>query len=151
MIKDRPLEVSGWGENGLLCASFSLVSSKEKDALFLKNRVWLSISSQELRPSVLLDTRRLGTVCQTMVAMPNEISHLSREAGWVSSTCVVQISAGQPATPYSAPARSTAQSRCHEVGNWQRWRPLFHCSALHQMIPSLWISFGTLSKRVSSF
>lgn len=108
----------GAGESGMPCASFSLVSCKEKDALFLKT-VWLSISSQELRPSALLDTYRLGTVCQTTVARPNEISHFSREAGWTSSTCVVQISAGQPATPYSAPARSTAQSLCPEAGNWR--------------------------------
>lgn len=46
---------------------------------FFKNSVWLSTSSQELRPSVLLDTSRPWTVRQRVVAKPNEISHFSRE------------------------------------------------------------------------
>lgn len=87
---------------------------------FFKNSVWLSTSSQELRPSVLLDTSRPGTVRQRVVAKPNEISHFSREAGWISTTCVVQISLRQPATSCQSSTGSTDRSLCQEAGNWQR-------------------------------
>lgn len=99
MIKDRPLEALGRGESGMLCASFSLVS-REKDAFFFFFfKVFACLFPlRNSAPLCYLTHPGLGPVHQTMVAKPNEISHFSREAGWVSTTCVVQILARQPAT-----------------------------------------------------
>jgi hypothetical protein len=83
----------------MLCASFSLVS-REKDAFFFFFfKVFACLFPlKNSAPLCYLTHPGLGPVHQTMVAKPNEISHFSREAGWVSTTCVVQILARQPAT-----------------------------------------------------
>lgn len=122
---------------------------------FLKNSVWLSTSSQELRPSVLLDTFRPGTIRQTVVARPTKISHFSREAGWITTTFVVQISLRQSATSCQCSTGSTDRSLCQEAGNWQRWWLLFLCSALPQDDPKYRFPLGCcpnvrhLSKRIN--
>lgn len=109
LILDKGLsELWGGGEWDVVCILF--LSEQGKGCSFLKNSVWLSISSQELRPFVLLDICRPGTVRQTMVAKPNEISQFSREVGWISTTCVVQTSARQPATS----CQCTTQEHCPE-------------------------------------
>lgn len=98
------------------CASFSS-ASKEKDALLqCVANYFLSRT-----PFLCVDTSRVGIVYQTVVHKPNEISHLTREADWISTIVWSSAWQGSLLPPASAPPRSTAQSMWHEAGNHQRW------------------------------
>lgn len=103
-----PLETLGG--DGMLCASFSSVS-KEKDALLQCVAVYFLSRT----PSLCVDTSRVGKVCQKVVHKPNEISHFTREADWISTFVWRGARQGSLLPPASAPSRSTAQSMWHDT------------------------------------
>lgn len=149
--KEPSVRSLGAGESGMPCASFSLVSCKEKDALFLKTEFGCLFPLKNSAPLRYSTHTGLGqSARQRWPGLMRSHTSVEKQAGppplvWCRSQ------QGSLLPPTVLPPGALPRACVVRQATGGRWRPLFCCSVLHQMIPNLWVSFGTLSKRVSSF